>query len=228
MQKCASVIVAMGHGTMLKGDNEYNLLPCVYMGVRETWEATCPLNICVHVCVGLFPMGSTYALTNVSVHPQPEHPSGCNAMSTHKAMLSAYAVFPLGMFIFLEKAYLSGWKSPSASCTVSPLGLCFSFLAFPQIPSLTAAVCPVVALPCNNTQPGNPLPCSSPVSSHIKSQKEKKTLLSNLSCTYSLQCFCYPLLVLRICITNLHPNSELLLQTRLEVHIQSLGHAELT
>lgn len=53
---------------MLKGDNEYNMVPRVYMGVRETWGATCPLNVCAHVCVGLFPMGSTYALTNVFLY----------------------------------------------------------------------------------------------------------------------------------------------------------------
>ena len=53
---------------MLNGDKGYNLLPCVSMGVQESWGAICPLDVCAHVCVGLFPLGSTYVLTNVFLY----------------------------------------------------------------------------------------------------------------------------------------------------------------
>lgn len=125
----------------------------------------------VHMCVSISCRQPLYT-NRVSVHLQLEHP--CGATSAHRTVPRA----PLGVLTSAEKGSLSGWKSLSGSCAASPPGLCFSFLAFPRFPSLTGSsvLCPGNRLPHSNTQQGNSLPCSSPVSSHTKSQKRKKNL----------------------------------------------------
>lgn len=72
---------------------------------------------------------------------------------------------------------LSGWISLSGSCTASSPGLCFSFLAFPQLPLLTGSsmLCPGNQLPLT-TLGGNSFLSSSLMFSHIESQKVKKKL----------------------------------------------------
>lgn len=97
----------------------------------------------------------------------------------HKTTASVHVLrAPQGAYRFAGMGSISGWSSPFGSCTASPPGLCFSFLAFPQFPSLTGSsvLCPGNQLPHTNTQQGNSFPCSSLVSSCTKSQKGKKNL----------------------------------------------------
>lgn len=123
---------------------------------------------------------------------------------------------------------LPGWNSPSGSCTASPPGLRFSFLAFPQLPLLTGSsmLCPGNQLPLT-TQGGNSFLSSSLVFSHTKSQKVKKKLGGQPE----LDLFPFHVLIplfnpqeLHYKLTDFHPNPQTstpkprTLQTRLSSH----------
>lgn len=123
---------------------------------------------------------------------------------------------------------LSGWNSPSGSCIASPPGLCFSFLAFPQLPLLTGSsmLCPGNQLPLT-TLGGNSFLSSSLVYSYIESQKVKKKLTGQPE----LDLFHFHVLIpffnpqeLHYKLTDFHPNPQTSTPKRQTLQIKLSSH----